>query len=305
MSPVVLRSFVALAETKHFGDTARLLNLSQPALTKQIRRLEDDLGAPLFERDGRGKRLTPFGEFFLGEAKPLLRQINEAYDRSRRAARGEAGRLMVGFSYSTVDVVSRAMPQFRQRFPDVEIELHDLSSAEQIRRIREDTLHVGFVRRPASADLAFQPILSDCLVLVVPASLAERVTGAHPEELGDLPLVLLHRERAPGLHDFVMQFCSARGLHPRKIHYTNEALIALSLVAAEVGVALLHRSVLGGLGEGVVVYALDGPDVAWDVGITWAADRANLLSHNFVELVKAQFAPEVPAAPGSVRVARA
>lgn len=290
MNPAFLRTFVVIAEEKHFGEASRRLNLTQPALTKQIRRLEEDLGAPLFERSGRRKQLTAFGAYFLREIKPLLKEMDEVWNRSRRAARGEAGRLLVGFSYSTVDIVSQTMPQFRQRFPDVEIELHDLSSAAQMQRVLDDTLNVGFVRLPVRAGLNVQPILSDRLVLVVPASLAGRITGFCPEALAEVPLVLLHRDRAPGLHDFVMQFCAVRGLRPPRIHYTNEALITLSLVAAEVGVALLHQSVLGGLSDGVVAYPIEGADVAWEVGITWAEKDETSLTRNFVDLVRARFA---------------
>ncbi|WBO21560.1 LysR family transcriptional regulator [Sphingomonas abietis] len=280
-----LRSFVALAECLHFGEAARRLNLTQPALTKQIRRLEDDMGATLFERGGRGSKLTSFGEVFLSEAAPLVEHARAVWERGRRAARGEAGRLAIGFSYSTVDIVSRAMPQFRHRYPDVEIELEDLSSATQMDRILAKTLHLGFVRLPSRAGLRFEPIVTDRLALVIPTSMADLITTFDPAYLADLPFVLLHRDRAPGLHDFVMRFCAGHGIQPRKIHYTNETLIALSLVAAEVGVALLHESVLMGLCEGVVVHQIVGRDAQWDVGISWANEDANPLTQKFVDLV--------------------
>lgn len=289
MNIPLLRSFVTLAECLHFGTAAQRLNLTQPALTKQIRRLEADIGGALFERGGRANRLTALGTYLLAEAKPLVEHAQQVWDRGRRVARGEAGRLAIGFSYSTVGIVSRAMPQFRQRFPDVEIELHDLSSASQMERILAGTLHVGFVRLPSQSGLAFRSILSDRLALVIPTSMADRVRRFDPAVLHDIPFVMLHRERAPGLHDFVAQFCATRGLQPNKIHYTNESLIALSLVAAEVGIALLHESVLMGLREGVVVHPISGPEAAWEVGITWPSDVHDPLTKTFVDLVTSQF----------------
>lgn len=292
----LLKSFVVLAEQLHFGEAAQRLNLSQPALTKQIRRLEEDLGAPLFERGHQSNGLTPVGRYFLDQVRPLLIQAEEVWDRGCRAARGQVGKLLVGFSYSTIDVIAAAMPQFRRQYPGVEIDLHDLSSADQMERLLNGTLQVGFVRLPARPRLACRQILTDRLALVVPRNMADRVRSFDVEALRDLPFVLLHRDRAPGLHDHVMQFCASRRFQPRTVHYANESLILLSLVAAEVGVALIHQSALTGVPEGVVVHAIDDPAVRWDVGIAWAEGAIDPLTMNFIELV----APR----PGSAAPAR-
>lgn len=284
----LLNSFVVLADRLHFGEAAHHLNLSQPALTKQIRRLEEDLGAPLLERGPQGCALTPFGRYFLDQARPLVHQAHEVWQRGRRAAGGHEGRLRVGFSYSTIDVIAQAMQRFRRRYPNVAIDLQDLSSADQMDRLLTGGLQVGFVRLPVRRHLAYRRLLSDRLALVVPRALAARVPVFDPVLLRGLPFVMLHRDRAPGLHDHVVGFCAARGITPGAIHYANESLILLSLVAAEVGVALIHQSALAGLRDDVVMRPIDDPDGAWDVGVAWAdgADAApDPLTRNFIDLV--------------------
>src|SRR5262245_31417174 len=123
-----LRSFIVLAERLHFGEAARLLHLSQPALIKQIRQLEDEVGAPLFDRGRHGARLTEVGSLFAEEARRLVQQAEAALELGRRAARGEVGRLAIGFGFSTVTLVPRVISKFRLRHPGVEIELRDMST---------------------------------------------------------------------------------------------------------------------------------------------------------------------------------
>ncbi|WP_408734348.1 LysR family transcriptional regulator [Paraburkholderia bannensis] len=118
----LLKSFVTLADSLHFGFASQTLNLSQPALTKQIKRLEDDLGAPLFRRDRHGTELTELGRYFLGEARPLVEQAERVFSQGKRAARGEVGRLAIGYSFfdgghgvARVATLSRALSRSRGR----------------------------------------------------------------------------------------------------------------------------------------------------------------------------------------------
>ena len=104
-----VRSFLALAGQSHFGRTARLLNLSQPALTKQIRRLEEDLGGPLLVRGRHGAQLTSLGRLFQAKALDVVRDWDDLLAHTRRVARGEAGRLRLGFGMHTFELVPRAI----------------------------------------------------------------------------------------------------------------------------------------------------------------------------------------------------
>ncbi|RQS49003.1 MULTISPECIES: LysR family transcriptional regulator [unclassified Burkholderia] len=286
----LLKSFVTLANSLHFGSASQALNLSQPALTKQIKRLEDDLGAPLFRRDRHGTELTELGRYFLAEAQPLVDQAERVLSLGKRAARGEVGRLAIGYSFSTVETVSRVLPRFRERFPDVEVTLHDLSSAEQMERLLEGSLQAGFVRLPVRTGLAHRRLLSDRLALVVPRTLADTITGFDSPLLRTLPFLLLQRARAPGLHDHIARFCESRSFEPRFVQHANESLTIISLVGAGLGVSIMHESALHSPGDKVVCLPIPDADARWDVGLTWRDAVPDSIVENFVALL-----PEVDA----------
>ncbi|NIE64506.1 LysR family transcriptional regulator [Burkholderia sp. Ax-1719] len=289
----LLKSFVTLADSLHFGFASQMLNLSQPALTKQIKRLEDDLGAPLFRRDRHGTELTELGRHFLGEARPLVEQAERVFSQGKRAARGEVGRLAIGYSFSTVETVSRVLPRFRERFPEVEVALHDLSSAEQMERLLEGSLQAGFVRLPVQAGLAHRRLLSDRLALVVPRSLAHTIKGFEApalDALQALPFLMLQRSRAPGLHDHIVRFCASRRFEPRFVQHANESLTILSLVGAGLGVSIMHESALQSPGDKVVCLPIHDADARWDVGLTWRDTGVDSIVANFV----ASFADLLP-----------
>src|SRR6516164_7440045 len=139
-----LRYFLAVAEELHFGRAAARLHISQPPLSQQIRRLEDELGARLFRRTKRRVELTPAGQAFLTEARQTLAQAERAV---RAAQRGELGELVVGYvttaSYEPLPDVIRG---FRRRFPDVDLRLENLRSVQQRQALFDGRIDVGFVR---------------------------------------------------------------------------------------------------------------------------------------------------------------
>src|SRR5678816_714923 len=131
-----LRSFTILSGHLHFGRAADALHLSQPALTKQMRRLEEALGGKLFERDKHGTRLTSFGERFLPRAKELLIAHESLLKTAQKEAQGRGGRLRIGFGYYTYELVPRLTVQLRALEPDIEVSLRDMSTTEQLRGLK-------------------------------------------------------------------------------------------------------------------------------------------------------------------------
>jgi DNA-binding transcriptional LysR family regulator len=254
-------------------------------LTKQISRLEEAIGSPLFKRGRRGTELTEVGSFFLTEVRPLLQQVANVLERGRSAAHGKLGRLVIGFSFSTIDIVSRVLPQIRRRYPDIAVELHDLSSAAQLAGLANGSLQLGFVRLPVRPGISYTRILSDGLALVIPEELAASIKGFDVALLNELPFVGLQRERAPGLYEHIVRFCTRCGLHPRFVHHANESLTILALVAAGVGVAIMHKSALQNPVRGVVIHPITDPTANWDVGLAWNTDTTDRIVLNCVSLV--------------------
>lgn len=285
MNLLLLKSFVTLAESLHFGEASRQLHLSQPALTKQIKRLEAHVGAPLFNRSRHGTDLTDVGRLLLEEAHTLLGQSGEVLNRVRRAARGEIGHIAIGFSFSTVGLLSKVLPQFRLQYPDVDVSLHDLSSSAQMQQLNQGSLQIGFVRLPALPGLSHQRILSDRLALVIPKTLHRTITHFDVDALRDLPFLLLHRERAPGLHDHILRFCALHNFHPRVVQQANESLTILSLVGGGVGVSVMHESALRNPGDDVVCLPIEDERARWDVGLVWRSGHQAKVVDKFVELI--------------------
>ena len=158
-----LRYFVAVAEEGHITRAAQRLGLQQPPLSQQIRALEHEIKASLFLRHPRGVTLTDAGRSFFEDAQAILAQVERAAARAQRTARGELGRIAVGFTTSAPfhPLVARAIRQFRQRRPDVSFELEESSSSDLVKALREERLDAVFIRS-AVADPQASPCTRCC-----------------------------------------------------------------------------------------------------------------------------------------------
>src|SRR6201999_809605 len=200
-----IRSFLSIAETLHFGRTAELIHLSQPALSLQIRALEEEVGARLFERNRRKTTLTAAGVAFRDDAAAALSQLDQAIHNARLAANGKLGRLRIGF-ISTVgsEIVPNIVRQFRELNPEVEFTLRAITTADQVPMLETGSLDIGFFRLPIGGHPALDVVVvhREPFVLVVPSShnLAQRKRVRLREVSGD-KFVMYERHYAPGFHD--------------------------------------------------------------------------------------------------------
>src|SRR5579863_9994975 len=149
-----LRYFVAVGEEQHYGRAAKRLRVAQPALSRQIQNLEEEIGFKLFERLPRGVRITEAGKLFLEDARRLLQEINDASARAKRIASGQSGTLRIGFveSISWQGIVPDSFRDFREHQPDVELQLKSLRSLEQIAAIHSGSLDAGYTLPIANPD---------------------------------------------------------------------------------------------------------------------------------------------------------
>ena len=149
MDPRKLRYFLAVAEELHFGRAARRLNISQPPLSMQIRALEDELEALLFTRDRRNVALTEAGRVLLVEARNVLVQIDHARNAVQRAARGEVGRLAIGFITPVeYNVLPPLLGEFRRSYPGISLSLREVMTDQQLAELESGTLDVGLLTAP-------------------------------------------------------------------------------------------------------------------------------------------------------------
>ncbi|MGL5289976.1 MAG: LysR family transcriptional regulator, partial [Aeromonas sp.] len=144
-----LKAFVTLGEVLHFSQAAVRQHVTQSALSKQIKRLEIELGGELFERSASHTRLTPLGQALYADARTIVIQSEQLARTAREVLAGNVGTLRIGFGVATKILVPAAIAKFRAQRPKVSIELNDLSTHHQLLALSEGKLDLGFCRLPA------------------------------------------------------------------------------------------------------------------------------------------------------------
>jgi DNA-binding transcriptional LysR family regulator len=288
-----LRAFVTLAEHLHFGRAADLLHVTQPALSKQIRRLEEIVGGPLLVRGYRDLRLTAAGDVLLPRARVLLQESSAALDAARRAARGQLGVLRIGFGIASIQqLLPDMLLRFRAGVPGVELRLRDMSTPGQLAAIRRGDIDIGFVRLPVlDAAVATRPVLHERLTAVLGPHSPWRVRDGLAS-LAHEPFVTIARSASASFYDHVVAVCRAAGFTPNIVQETNELLTMVTLVRAGMGVALAPSSAAFRRPPGVRFKSVAGPEAAWDIGLAWHVDRAEEpLVRAFVDLTLRSYRP--------------
>lgn len=241
-----LRSFVAVAQHRNFSRAAEQLHVSQPALSEQIRKLEDELGAPLFERTSRGAELTDAGEAFLPQARTVLAQADVAAETVRMVADGVAGSLTLGFIDSAaLGIVPTLIRRFTARYPNVKLRLRELGSKRQLEALAAGEIDVGVVRGPVwTAGVAGHRVAAESLLVALPAE--HRLAGEESIPLSDLRedgFVTYPADRGAALYEETLRLCHAAGFAPRIVQEASEIYTIVGMVAAGLGVAIVPASV--------------------------------------------------------------
>ena len=241
-----IRSFLSIAETLHFGRTAKLIHLSQPALSLQIRALEEEVGVRLFERNRRKTTLTAAGVAFRNDAAAALSQLQQAIRRARLAASGKLGGLRIGFiSTAGSEVVPDIVRQFRESNPEIGFSLRARPTADQVHLLETGSLDVGFLRLPIGEHSALEIVTvhREPFVLAVPAShkLAKR-KRVRLSEVSGQDFVMHERAYAPGCHDLIAGMLRDARIVPNVSQTAADLSTLISLVDAHIGIAIVPRS---------------------------------------------------------------
>jgi DNA-binding transcriptional LysR family regulator len=279
------RYFIAVAEELHFRRAAERLHISQPPLSQQIKQLESELGVQLLERSSRRVELTDAGQTFLGEARAVLAAVDRSVNRVQRTARGELGWLRLGFVASAVaDVLPPLLERFRATTPDVEFELRELNTEQQVQALASDVIDLGIARDLQRGERFEQTLLrTEPLLAVLPSShrLADR-SGIGLVDLADDDFIALPRARVPRLHDRLLSLCRAAGFNPNLAQEAVQFPTILSLVAASIGVAVVPASVQGFRTEGVVYLPLSDDGAVSSLQLVHRPDEPSPVVARFV-----------------------
>lgn len=243
-----LRYFVAVAEELHFTRAAERLHIGQPPLSHQIKMLEEEIGAQLFERSKRWVRLTEVGKLFLDDARRILALAEQAVDTARRAHRGEIGELRIGFTSATpfTAFFPNMINTYRKRYPDVTVTLREMPTMTQIMAIEERSLDLGFVRPPEAAiphSITLTPLRKDPLFLVLPTRhrLAKQGIIDFRDCFGEA-FVMYPHSAGTGIYPQFLRLCHEAGFEPNIAQEAHEASTIIGLVAAGCGITMLPES---------------------------------------------------------------
>src|SRR6266852_3934767 len=276
-----LRPFLILAEELHFRKASERLFVSQPALSKQIQRLEEKVGGPLFARTRRKVALTEAGRVLILLAKELLRDSEVAFDLAKEAAEGRAGTLRIGFGIATVsEILPRTILRFRRAYQHVELQMRDMSTPSQIAALLDGKIDIGIVRWPiAHTELDSLPLFRERLVAATPRSMPYK-----PKEglasLRDRPFISLPRSVSETFHDHVLALCRGAGFTPRVVQEASELFTILYLVRAGLGVSLVPSSAVKMHVPGIRFHDLRTPESQWRIGVAWnkLSEKRELIS---------------------------
>lgn len=286
-----LRYFIAVAEELHFGRAAERLGISQPPLSQQIQALEEEIGARLFERTNRRVELTDAGRLFLDESRQVLAQVDKAVLLARRAHLGELGELKIGFTSSApfTSTIPSSIHAFRKAYPDVHLDLQEMSSRQVLKALLEESLQVGVIRPLALPDAVhWVELFREPLVAVLRADHPLAVgseDGLAIAALAEEPFVFFPRSYGTGLYDQVIALTRQAGFSPRIAQEASEAMTIIGLVSAGLGVSILPASFRRTRVDGVVYRTLSDPEATTAVWLVRRQNEGSPLALSFIDLV--------------------
>ncbi|MFD1559672.1 LysR family transcriptional regulator [Paraburkholderia silviterrae] len=284
-----LRAFVALAEELHFGRAAERLCIVQPALSMQIKALEEELGVRLFERDRHRVALSETGTIFLPEARATLHQAARAEQTARRSARGEIGTLRVAFVSSVLPrLLPALMRTMHARYPMIALELKDMSTPEQIAALHDGKLDFGLIRLPVSGTgLEIREVMEEPFVVAVHEDHAlARKAQIRPADLRGCPAFVLARRYAPGLYDEMLLAFRRQRVSLEIAAELGEYTTMLALISAGLGIGVIPTHAAMALPPKVLAKPLDLREHRTGIGLAWR-DVDSPAKRLFVDVVEA------------------
>lgn len=272
MDTRLLNAFVVLAETEHFGEASSRLCISQPALTKQIKTLESQLGITLFQRGRQGAKLTLEGQYLLNQCQSVLREVRLLEKQARQLIEPQKIELYAGFGLSSLSFITPLLAKIKQDHPDITVHIDDMPSNIMEDKLLLGELDLAFSRLPISEPLKGLQLAQERLMLAVPI---QNITVLEVDDnplryFETLGLIQLVPEKGKKLYQQIHDFLKYHQIKPRILQQSQDIQTQLALVAAGLGVAFVPKSAeLICDKQKVTLLPLSGLYTQWEIGIIW------------------------------------
>ncbi|MFF7457240.1 LysR family transcriptional regulator [Kitasatospora sp. NPDC008115] len=284
-----LECFVAVAEESHFGRAAARLGMAQPPLSQRVQRLERELEVRLFDRTSRQVTITKAGLLLLPEARELIARSEALLAAARRIRDGDSGLLRAGLPPDIAgDTVAALLTGFQERCSGVELELHELSTTDQLARLAAHELDVGLIHHPCDVTgLELGPVFRRDLGVLLPREAeAARSAEVPLSALAGFDLILFPRADAPVLHDDLLTTCARGGYQPPAVRHGQGASFVRGLVLSGGAVAFGSRDAQpAGPDADLVWRPLAGTPLAWRHSVAWPPGHGDTAVRAFSDAV--------------------
>ncbi len=290
METRLLKYFVAVAEELHFGKAAKRLHISQPPLSQQIMKFEDELGESLFLRDRRSVRLTAAGESLLQDARAILKAMDRAKDNLLAAAGGERGHITLGYIGPALNTaLPEIIRRFKTTYPNVRFDLQQMGTSQQLGAVRTGLIDAGVVRlfRHNTDNLETLLFHQEQYAVIVPAE--HPLSGRNSVDMAELaeePLILFPRATHPPLYDEWMRNFAECGFTPNIVQEVGTKNAAQALTAAGMGISIVPESLASEARKGVTFLPLTGHYPALEIYMVTRQDDISPATRNLLEIVK-------------------
>jgi len=283
-----LKYLLALGKELHFAKAAEKLFITQPALSKQIMQLEDELGTKLLNRTKRSVSLTPAGKYLMDEADYIINHLDRVVDATKRKGEGEEGEIRIGFVGSAMQrIIPELLEQMSKIHPNIHASLDELDNKDQLDAVARDKLDIGFVRLE-SVHKGFEQrvVLEDSFSLVVSNKHAVQPQNFKSlDQFKDEQFILFSNDYSQEYYDNIMSIFTDHGFEPKVSHRSVQANSIFRLVERQLGVAIVPTALQGGLDLGVSFIPLNHLPQRTKLIAIWNADNRNEALDKFLALM--------------------
>lgn len=285
-----LKYFVAVAEELHFGKAAKRLHISQPPLSQQIMKFEEQLGVSLFTRTKRSVALTSAGKSFLLDAQNILKEINQAKENLKAVATGICGHFELGYIAPALDTpLTSFIKQFKTAYPEVRLGLTEMSTNRQLDDLRKGDIDAGVVRlfMHDMKGLCSKKFHQESYALILPTGhrLADR-ESVNISELGGEEFIFFPRNAQPRLYDTWMTAFNHCNYTPNIVQEASSKAASLALVAAGIGISIVPESLAKRAPEQVVFKKLTGDFPTLEIHIVYRENTTHASRDNFLQIIR-------------------